>query len=197
MYTYRNLTPQEQADLVAERQQRGFPWHGPPHPEVACEYRIVTATCYEHRKILSAARRLAWFEDQLLTAVQGTGVPCAAWCVLPNHYHLLVQVAAMNPFASALGLLHGRTSFRMNHEDGQRGRQVWHRCQDRVMRSERHFWTSLNYIHNNPVKHGYVAKWPEWPFSSVHWYLAVKGRDWLVDLWREYPVLCYGKGWDD
>ncbi len=85
----------------------------------------------------------------------------------------------------------------MNAEDHARGRQVWCRCQDRIMRSERHFYTSINYIHNNPVKHGYVKKWQEWPWSSVHWYLQEKTRDWLLDLWRQYPVLDYGKGWDD
>ena len=55
---------------------------------------------------------------------------------------------------------------------------------------------SSNYIHNNPVKHGYVEKWQHWPFSSAAWYLEHKGREWVLDLWREYPVLDYGKSWD-
>jgi putative transposase len=181
MFSYRALTPEQQADLVAER-RRESPRHGPPHPDAPGEYRIVTATCYEHRKVLNSAQRLAWFEEQLLAAVHDLGRPCAAWCVLPNHYHLLIHVPKMSALARALGRLHGRSAFEMNREDGERGRQVWCRCQDRVMRSERHFWTSLNYIHNNPVKHGYVKKWQYWPFSSVHWYLTTKGREWLVDV---------------
>jgi putative transposase len=197
MYTYRKLTAQQQAEMVTERMHRGFPWHGPPHPEAPKEYCIVTATCYEHRKILNSPQRLAWFEDSLLAALKDLRIPCAAWCVLPNHYHVLVQTTDMRAVARGLGQLHGRSSFQLNREDNRRGRQVWYRCQDRVMRSEAHYYTSLNYIHHNPVKHGYVKKWQEWPFSSVHWYLAAKGRDWLVELWREYPVLDYGKGWDD
>jgi putative transposase len=54
----------------------------------------------------------------------------------------------------------------------------------------------MNYIHNNPVKHGYVAKWQDWPFSSAHWYLEMKGHDWLLENWRDYPVLDYGNDWD-
>jgi putative transposase len=65
----------------------------------------------------------------------------------------------MPTFSAAFGELHGRTSFQINGEDNMRGRKVWHRFQDRCMRSDRHFYTSLNYIHNNPVKHGYVIKW--------------------------------------
>ena len=64
------------------------------------------------------------------------------------------------------------------------------------MRSERHYFTTLNYIHNNPVKHGYVDKWGDWPCSSYHWYLENKGRDWLLELWHEFPVLNYGDQWD-
>src|SRR6476469_2164295 len=134
MYDYRRLTPHEQAALVAERRRRGFPWHGPPHPEGPGEYRIVTAACYEHRPILHSPQRLAWFEDQLLSAVHELGTPCAAWCVLPNHYHLLVRPPEMRTLVRALGLLHGRTSLLMNRQDGRLGRKVWHRCQDRVMR---------------------------------------------------------------
>jgi putative transposase len=64
------------------------------------------------------------------------------------------------------------------------------------MRSESHYYTTLNYIHDNPVKHGYVTKWTDWPCSSVHWYLETKGREWLADCWRNYPVLNYGDKWD-
>lgn len=65
------------------------------------------------------------------------------------------------------------------------------------MRSDRHFGTTLNYIHNNPVKHGLTRRWQDWPFSSVHWYVNELGRDRLIENWLEYPVLDYGAGWDD
>lgn len=139
MYEYRNLPPEEQAKLVLERRRRGYPWHGPPHLEAPGEFRIITATCFEHRKILSTPARLAWFEDELLKEIRALEIECAAWCVLPNHYHILVQIEDMRQVGAVLGRLHGRTSFQMNREDNERGRQIWCRCQDRVMRSERHF----------------------------------------------------------
>jgi putative transposase len=197
MYDYRTLTPEQQQAVVAERQRRGFPWHGPPHPEEPGAFRIVSAACYEHRHLLSSAKRLQWFEQELLTTLFELGCPCTAWCVLSNHYHVLVQIHDMRKFSRRLGQLHGRTSFEINKEDGQRGRTVWYRAQDRCMRSERHFFTTLNYIHNNPVKHGYVSRWQAWPFSSFHWYLQTHGREWLRDLWERYPVRDYGAAWDD
>jgi len=124
MYIYRTLTPAQQAAVVAERQQRGFPWHGPPHPEETGVYRIVTATCYEHCYILNSPQRLEWFEQELLKTLHELQTPCAAWCVLSNHYHVLVQIPKMKLFMRTLGRLHGRSSFRFNQEDNCQGRKV-------------------------------------------------------------------------
>jgi putative transposase len=158
--------------------------------------RIVTGTCFEHRPVLSSPQRMQWFEEQLLSQLKDVAIPCAAWVVLPSHYHVLVRIGDMRSFARGLGQLHGRTSFAFNQEDSSRGRKVWYRSEDRCMRSEAHYYTTLNYIHNNPVKHGCASKWTEWPYSSVHWYLEAKGREWLTEVWRSYPVLNYGDKWD-
>jgi putative transposase len=196
VYDYRNWTPEQRAEAIAERKQYGYPWHGPPHLDAPGEYRIVTGACYEHRPILLTIKRLQWFEKQLLSHLKEMGIHCSAWVVVPNHYHVLVRIEDMKEFSLRLGKLHGRTSYEMNKEDNMTGRRVWYRSQDRCMRSESHYYTTLNYIHNNPVKHGYATKWTDWPFSSIHWYLETKGREWLVDVWRSYPVLNYGEKWD-
>jgi putative transposase len=196
MYDYRTWTPQQRAAAVVERRLHGYPLHGPPHLDAPGQHRIVTGTCFEHRGLLSNVERLQWFEEQLLATVEESATACAAWVVLPSHYHVLVLVDDMSDFSRAVGRLHGRTSWEFNREDNSRGRRVWYRCEDRCMRSEGHYFTTLNYIHNNPLKHGYVTKWTDWPFSSVHWYLRAKGREWLEDVWRTYPVLNYGEKWD-
>jgi putative transposase len=196
MYDYRTWTPEQKAAIVVQRQKDSLPWHGPPHFEAPGEYRIVTGACYEHRQILKGPDRLAWFAGELLSCLAETGCRCDAWVVLPNHYHVLLQVFDMRAFSRQIGQLHGRTSFVMNKEDGIRGRQVWYRCQDRCMRSEAHYYATLNYIHNNPVKHGHAKLWTDWPYSSIHAYLDAKGRDWLVNVWRSYPLYNYGDRWD-
>lgn len=43
-------------------------------------------------------------------------------------------------------------------------RRFWeHRIRDEV-----DFANHVNYIHNNPVKHGYVANPMDWEYSSIH-----------------------------
>ena len=80
------------------------------------------------------------------------------WSILPNHYHLLLKTDRMKELRKELGLFHGRSSYKWNGEDDARGRQVWHNCVERKIRSDRHFYASLNYVLNNAVKHGYVGR---------------------------------------
>ena len=126
MYEYRKLTENERRDVVEQRKKtRVSLADRPPHPKTDLKYRIVTATCFEHKKILDLPSRLRWFEHELLESLKNDQISCAAWCVLPNHYHLLVCVLNFKGFSANLGILHGRTSFKINKEDQKRGRKVW------------------------------------------------------------------------
>jgi putative transposase len=93
--------------------------------------------------------------------------------------------------------VHGATAYKWNQDDECRGRKIWYRYSDRVIRSERHYYATLNYIHYNPVKDRLVDSPYEWVWSSAGWYLEEYGREWMRDTWRRYPVGDYGQSWDD
>jgi REP-associated tyrosine transposase len=40
-----------------------------------------------------------------------------------------------------------------------------------LIRDDNDFEKHVNYIHYNPVKHGYVSHPIDWPFSTLHRYL--------------------------
>ena len=72
-----------------------------------------------------------------------------------------------------------------------------HGAAERSVRNERHFWATLSYVHHNPIRHGYTRRWREWPFSSAVEYVEQVGRTTAARIWKDYPLLEYGKGWDD
>jgi putative transposase len=119
-----------------------------------------------------------------------------AWCVLPNHYHALVEAPNILRLLHELGQFHGRTSHTWNTEEDTRGRKVFYRAVERFMRSERHFFATINYVHHNPVHHRYVKMWTDWPWSSAEDYLDAVGRNEASRIWTEYPLRDYGKNWD-
>ena len=140
---------------------------------------------------------MAAFEEALLATVRERSVSVTAWVVLPNHYHILATTSSARALLTALGRLHGRISKAWNDEENSRGRQVWCKAAETGMKTDRHYWATINYIHHNPVKHRYVSRWQDWPFGSAGSFLEKLGRETAVELWREYPVEDYGRGWDD
>jgi putative transposase len=198
MYLWRQLTDAQRADALEYRRLRKFPKHSPPHFDVDCEKQfLITAACYEHQHVIGrSAGRMTDFEASLLDVCQDLSTAIHAWCVLPNHYHILLKTKSIKALRKQLGLLHGRTSFTWNNEEDTRGRKVWHNCFERKMRSERHYFASLNYVLNNAVHHGYCDRWQDWHWSNANDYLREMGVERALEIWREYPILDYGSKWD-
>ena len=126
-----------------------------------------------------------------------------------NHYHLtaacfehLSIIGKTNERLTSfsyqwLDLLYSSTSHQWNGEDNTRGRQVWCKAVETVMKGTGHNHATVNYVHHNPVRHGYVTKWTDWPWSSAHDFLETHGRLEAERLWKTYPIHDYGQGWDD
>ncbi len=197
MYLWRTLTTEQQKEVLEFRSNQHRPWHSPPLLFQEGRFHL-SAACYEHQAHIGVnPSRMGNFSQRLLETLDVNQTTICAWCVLPNHYHLLLETSDLKRLKQEIGKLHGRTSREWNLEEKTVGRTVWHRCADRGMRSERHYWATINYIHNNPVHHRYVSHWADWPFSSARDFLAQVGREKAVSIWSDYPVLDYGKGWDD
>lgn len=197
MYEYRKLNIEERQAIVQERLSKGHPRHQPPHLIRDRGTYLISAACYKHQPYIHSVERRNTILDQLLLQISNRDFIVFAWVVLLNHYHLLLQIPDFSYLGDMLRLIHGRTARSWNLEDQSSGRKVWYRYSDRMIRSERHYFTTLNYIHYNPVRHGLVSSPYDWEWSSVHWYLAEHGRSWLQDAWLRYPLKDYGSGWDE
>lgn len=198
MYNWRNISPSEREELLNERKAKGFPWHSPPHLQSDLLTYFISAACYQHTPIIGNSKtRMASFSQLLLDTMIEKQAQIHAWCVLPNHYHILLKCENLKDIIKSIGLLHGKTSYNWNSEENQRGRRVWYRCADRSIQTERHFWATMNYIHNNPVHHRYVDKWQNWPFSSTLEFIEKMGYEKVLEIWKSYPLKDYGKKWDE
>jgi putative transposase len=189
----------QREEILDWRKNNTRPWHAPPHrPNFGHLHFLVSASCYEHAPHIGfSPQRMDGFTIALLELLQQHSSRTVAWCVLPNHYHALVEAPNILGLLYELGRLHGRTSHAWNGEEEARGRQIFHRSTERFMRSERHFFATVNYVHNNPVHHGYAKLWTEWRWSSATDYLTEMGRMEVRRVWKEYPIRDYGKKWDD
>jgi len=198
-YEYRKLSPKEREEIVNYRREHGYPLHAPPHPFRNAGTYLISAANFEHRSIMCSPERRTEFEIRMLNSIKEITDNLIAWVILPNHYHILISIQSLDDVSAALKQLHGTTSREWNIEDDVTGkRRVWYKFADTLIRNEIHLHTAFNYIHYNPVKHGYACDPYEWPWSSLQTYDEDKGKDWLQEHWTAYmPTNDFGKGWDD
>ncbi len=198
MYNWRKMNQEQRLSLLKLRKSQDTPWHSPLHVQGDKTRFHITAACYEHKNIIGfSPERISKFEEKLLQLLRENSSELYAWAVLPNHYHALLKASDILSLLKKLIQLHGRSSFNWNGEENLRDRRVWCNVIETAIKSERHFWATINYIHHNPVKHKHVNKWTDWPFSSAESYLKSVGREQALKNWKEYDISEMGKDWDN
>lgn len=165
--------------------------HRPPHLYIDQEWYFISAhTVGKTPLYISKKQKNLWIEQITLLAKEYS-VDLAAWVLLNNHYHLLCYFDKSAHIPVFFKRLHGATSYKLNRLDQKQGRKVWYSYWDRCIRDERDYWTKFNYIHYNPIKHGYVKNLYEWEISSYPRLLTINGQEWFSDCWESYPVVTF------
>jgi REP element-mobilizing transposase RayT len=92
-----------------------------------------------------------------------------AWCVMPNHVHVLTATNADHELGAIVQAWKSFTARRINALLDRTG-SVWAADYfDRFMRDEGHYLTTKAYIEHNPVKAGLCDRPQDWAFSSAGW----------------------------
>ena len=97
--------------------------------------------------------------------LDGPGFELLAYCLMPNHVHLVAHLPAdaVAPLARTLQRLKSHTARHLNRLRNASGR-VWHReSYDHRVRNAAELDRIVAYVLNNPVKAGLAKTWPEWP----------------------------------
>jgi putative transposase len=118
------------------------------------------------------------------------------WVILNDHYHILVKLKDVFILPDLIRKVHSKSAVILNKEHVRPGRKVWYQYWDECVRNERDFYVKLNYIHLNPIKHGYVDDIASYRFSSYRHYLQLEGATWLNDVLEQFPPSSTIKGDD-
>lgn len=112
--------------------------------------------------------------------------------VLPEHLHAIMRLPEGDAdYAMRWSLIKAAFTravagreFVAGRRTERRERTLWQtRYWEHRIRDARDLQAHVDYIHYNPVKHGHVQRPIEWPFSSLHRYVAhgVLPRDWASE----------------
>lgn len=108
--------------------------------------------------------RIAEIVAEALRHFDGARYRLIAWVVMPNHVHVLFEVAA-TPMAKIVQGWKRHTACEANQLLGQNGAFWQPDYWDTYMRDDEHQQRTVRYIRNNPVKAGLAAKADEWPWG--------------------------------
>lgn len=134
---------------------------------IRLRHRLETYANAGHGACYLRNPRIAEIVQNALLHFNGERYLLYAWCIMPNHVHILLETCCGQKLRS---IVHSWKSFTANQANKllQRKGDFW--MPDyfyRRIRNAEHYAVALAYIHNNPVKAGLVQTPEEWPWSSA------------------------------
>jgi putative transposase len=119
------------------------------------------------------------FVAVLHEAVGTFALRVSAYCLMPNHYHLLVQTPDAN-LDRCMRHINGIYTQRYNRAHGLDGTLFRGRYKATVVAEDPYLLQLVRYIHRNPVRAGMAENAGRYEWSSHKGYLSRNGKwDWL------------------
>jgi len=135
-------------------------------------YYFITVVTRRRRKFLTDDIDIfwkSWKENKLF-----------AWVILPDHFHVIVKIEEIG-ISEVIHRFKLQYYHRISSVIGSD--KIWqNRFWDHIIRNEKDMNNHLDYIHFNPVKHGYVNDPFHYEHSSLAQYYqqSYYKRDWGV-----------------
>ncbi len=112
----------------------------------------------------------AAFERVLTEAVARHEMRRLAYCVMPNHFHLMVWPRAdgdLPRFMRWLTMTHAQRWHAFRHSAGT-GHLYQGRYKSFPIQDEGHFYTACRYVERNALRAGLVERAEDWSWGSLH-----------------------------
>jgi putative transposase len=119
------------------------------------------------------------FENVLLQAVERTKSRLLAYCVMPNHWHLVIwprQDGELSRFVGWLTLTHTQRWHAHRHSAGA-GHLYQGRFKSFPVQEDEHFYTVARYVERNAVRANLVRRAEQWRWCSLHRWLRGSADD--------------------
>jgi len=150
----------------------------------------ITSRGNARENIFNGDRDRHIFLSILEEAVEMYSWICYAYCLMNNHYHLLIETPKPN-LSRGMRQLNGVYAQRFNYRNGSVGHVFQSRFKAILVDKDRYLFELCRYIVLNPVRAGMVFSPEEWKWSSYRATLGMEKRpkflntDWILSLFSE------------
>jgi putative transposase len=162
--------------------------------------RVVAPGIPHHVTQRGNRRQQVFFNDDdyaayralLAEGCRAAGVAVWAYCLMPNHVHLILTPSDADGLRAALGEAHRRYTRHVNLREGWRG-YLWQGRFASCPMDEAHLLACARYVELNPLRARLARRARDWRWSSARAHLA--GTD--DGLVRVRPLLALAPDWPD
>ena len=133
--------------------------------EVAAGFFHVTSRGIARKTIFRDDLDHHCFLSELRRTLKRTGWRCLSYCLMGNHFHLLVQTPKPN-LSQGMRDLKSEYANGFNHRHGLDGSLFKARYWSQLIQEDAHLLTVGAYIAQNPVRAGLTDDAAAWPWSS-------------------------------
>jgi putative transposase len=131
----------------------------------------VTSRGNERKDIFKSQRDREQFLSYLASAVVRYGAVVHTWCLMSNHYHLLLETPLGN-LSQIMRHLNGAYTTYFNVTRKRAGHLFQGRYKAILVEADAYALALSRYIHLNPVRAGMVVKPEDYPWSSYRSYIG-------------------------
>ena len=119
------------------------------------------------------------FIEVLKEAVSLWNINVVAYCLMPNHYHLLIHTPEGN-LSRCMRHINGVYTQRYNRINRHDGQLFRGRYKSILLDSDNYLTVLVRYIHRNPLRAGMVARLEDYVWTSHNGYLSKSSKwNWL------------------
>jgi len=115
----------------------------------------------------------ALYRDLLAEHCRAADVDVWAWCLMPNHVHLILVPSDTDGLRRALAAVHRRYAG-IIHARRKRTGHFWQGRFGAAVMDEEHLVAALRYVSLNPVRARLVKRAQDWRWSSTRAHLTGK-----------------------
>jgi REP element-mobilizing transposase RayT len=140
----------------------------------------VTSRGNEQREVFKSQREGERFLTYLASARERYGAAIHCWCLMGNHYHLLLETPDGN-LPQIMRHINGAYTTYLNVKRRRSGHLFQGRYKAFLVEADAYALELSRYIHLNPVRAGLAARPEDYPRSSYRSYIGrVATPDWLT-----------------
>jgi len=162
--------------------------HAPTHLFLSDFYYFITAGTYSKKRYFEDDGKKNFLYETIYDVFNAYDSALHGWVILGNHYHIIGKFKDAFFLPEVIKKIHSRSAVWLNKSSKKAGRKIWYQYWDECIRDERDYYAKINYIHWNPVRHGYVDAPELYKFSSYNSYLNLRGEEWLNGILKCFPV---------